>query len=86
MAKQMDIPILGLIENMSYFECPDCGKKHAVFGESHIDDVAAEFGIPVLAKAPIDPSAAQAVDAGRIEYYEAPWIEGAVGTITGTEQ
>jgi len=86
MAKQMDIPILGLIENMSYFVCPDCGKQHSVFGRSRIDEVAAEFGIPVLAKAPIDPSAAEAVDAGRIEYYEAPWIDGAVSKITGEKQ
>lgn len=86
MAKQMDIPILGLVENMSYYVCPDCGKRHSVFGESHIDEVAAEFGLPVLAKAPIDPAAAKAVDAGRIEYYEAPWIEGAVSTITGVKQ
>lgn len=54
MAKKMDIPIIGLIENMSYLECPDCGKRISVFGESHIEDVAKEYGIPVLAQIPID--------------------------------
>ncbi len=71
MAKMMNIPILGIVENMSYVSCPDCGKKIAVFGESHIDETAAQFGIPVLAKLPIDPGAAKACDEGRIEDYEA---------------
>lgn len=83
MAEEMNIPILGIIENMSYFECPDCGKRHAVFGESHIDEVAAKHGIPVLAKAPIDPRNAAAADAGTVEYLEADWIEPAVSMITG---
>ncbi len=59
MAKKMDIPILGLVENMSYLSCPDCGKKIAVFGESHIDQIAKEQGIPVLAKLPIEPKIAE---------------------------
>ena len=50
MAKKMNVPILGLVENMSYLECPDCGKKISVFGESHLDEVAKEYGIPVLAQ------------------------------------
>ena len=83
MAEEMNIPILGIIENMSYFECPDCGKRHAVFGESHIDEVAAKHGIPVLAKAPIDPRNAAAADAGTVEYLEADWIDPAVSLITG---
>ena len=70
MAKMMDIPVLGLVENYSYFQCPDCGKRHAVFGESHIEQVAAELEIPVLAKLPIDTALAAAFDAGKIE--EAP--------------
>lgn len=68
MAKKMDIPILGLVENMSYLECPDCGKRISVFGESHIDEIAREFGLPVLAKLPITPTIAGHVDAGTIEY------------------
>ncbi len=64
MAEMMHVPVLGLVENFSYLECPDCGKKITVFGESHVDEVAAELGIPVFAKLPIDPSKAAAADAG----------------------
>ena len=67
MAEMMNIPVLGLVENYSYFQCPDCGKRHAIFGESHIDAVAAEHGVQVLARLPIDPAVAAAVDAGRVE-------------------
>lgn len=81
MAKKMDIPILGVVENMSYLECPDCGKHIAVFGESHIDEEAAAQNIPVLAKIPIQPSIAQNVDGGRVEYMEMPWFEGAVKAV-----
>lgn len=59
MAKKMNVPILGLVENMSYLECPDCGKKISVFGESHLDEVAKEYGIPVLAQIPIRPAVAE---------------------------
>ena len=67
MANMMHIPVLGFVENYAYLECPDCGKKISVFGESHLDEVAAEFGIPVLARLPINPEIAKLVDAGRIE-------------------
>ena len=76
--KKMDIPILGIVENMSYLECPDCGKRIAVFGESHIDDVAAEYEIPVLAKIPIQPRTAKMVDEGSVEYLEEDWLLEAV--------
>ena len=69
MAEMMNIPILGLVENYSYFQCPDCGKRHAIFGESQIEKVAAGLEVPVLAKLPIDRSLAQAVDEGRVEEY-----------------
>ena len=75
MAKKMNIPIIGLVENMSYLECPDCGKKLSVFGESHIDEVAAELGLTVLAKLPIDPEVAKSVDAGTVEYVEKDWMD-----------
>lgn len=78
MARKMNIPILGVVENMSYLECPDCGKKIAVFGESRIDEVAAEAALPVLAKVPVSPAVAAHVDAGTIEYLEADWMEKAV--------
>ena len=81
MAKKMDMPIIGVVENMSYLQCPDCGKKISVFGESHIDEVAKENGIKVLAQLPIDPKISQVVDAGRVEYLELPWLEGAVEAI-----
>ena len=65
MTKQMNIPVIGVVENMSYFECPDNGKRYNVFGESHIDEVAAAEGIKVLAKLPINPMTAKLVDSGR---------------------
>lgn len=81
MANMMDIPILGVVENMSYVECPDCGKKIAVFGESHIDEVAAEKGLKVLAKLPIDPETASLVDAGKIEDFKRDWLDGAADVV-----
>ena len=67
MAKMMNIPVLGLVENMSYFECPDCGKRHAIFGESKLDEVTKELSVPVLARLPIDPKTAALVDKGAVE-------------------
>ncbi|MCI9642650.1 MAG: Mrp/NBP35 family ATP-binding protein [Eubacterium sp.] len=67
MAKMMNVPVLGLVENMSYFECPDCGKKLEIFGKSAIDETAAELGLPVLAKLPVNPDINRLVDAGKIE-------------------
>ena len=75
MAELMNIPVLGLVENMSYFACPDCGGKHNIFGESHIDDIAATFGIESIAKIPVDPKLAAAVDAGMIEMFEGDWLD-----------
>ena len=67
MANMMNIPVLGFVENYSYLECPDCGKKIHVFGESKLDRVAAEFGLPVLARLPIDPKVAECYDSGLME-------------------
>lgn len=67
MAKMMNIPILGIVENYSYFECPDCGKQHHIYGESHIDEIAKEYGIEHVAKLPINPKLAGACDKGMIE-------------------
>lgn len=74
MANLMDIPVLGLVENYSYFRCPDCGKRHAIFGESHIDDVALSLGLPVLARLPIDPAVAAACDTGKIEDFDPNYL------------
>ena len=81
MAKLMNIPILGIIENMSYFECPDCGKKHSIYGESHIEEIASQYDIPVLAKLPIDPSLAKHCDQGTIELFEGDWLNDAAEKI-----
>lgn len=75
MANMMNVPVLGLIENYSYFRCPDCGKRHFLFGESKIAGVAQEFRLPVLAQLPIDPAVAAAVDAGGIERLETNYLK-----------
>ena len=67
MANMMHIPVLGFVENYSYLECPDCGKKIEVFGKSHLEEVAKSFDLPVLAKLPIDPKVAEAFDNGLME-------------------
>jgi len=78
MAEMMNIPILGLIENMAYIECPDCGKKIRLFGESHIQDIAKKHGLDVLATLPVDSKLAQACDKGMIESFEGDWLNGMV--------
>ena len=71
MANMMNVPVLGLVENMSYLTCPDCGKKIEVFGESKAAKIAAEYGIEAVARMPIDPEVASKADAGKIEEYDA---------------
>jgi Mrp family chromosome partitioning ATPase len=75
MADMMNVPIVGIVENMSYFECPDCGKRHSIFGESHIDDIAEKYGIPHVARLPINPELAKNVDNGLIELFEGDWLD-----------
>ena len=67
MAKMMSVPILGIVENMSFFECPDCGKRYYPFGESKLEETAKEYDLDILARLPIDPRNAQACDEGKIE-------------------
>lgn len=81
MAEMMNIPVLGLVENMSYFKCPDCGKEYPVFGESRLEEVAAEYGVDVLGRLPIDPKLAAACDKGMIELFEGDWLYGAADKI-----
>jgi len=76
MARMMNIPILGLVENYSYFQCPDCGKKHAIFGESKLDQTAKELGLPILARLPIDSTLALACDNGLVEGVAHNYLEG----------
>ena len=75
MAQMMDIPILGLVENMSYFKCPDCGKEISIFGESHVEQIAADNNITNIAKLPINPKIAAACDKGAIELFEGNWLD-----------
>lgn len=74
MAELMKIPVLGIVENMSYFVCPDCGGSHHIFGESHIDTIASEHHLPLLAKLPMDPALSRQMDSGLIELYEGDWM------------
>ena len=75
MANMMDVPVLGIVENMSYFACPECGKRFSVFGESHVDEIAEKYGTRVLAKLPIDPELAKSVDDGRVEFFEGNYLD-----------
>lgn len=75
MANQMNVPIIGLVENMSYLQCPDCGKKINVFGESKIEKVAFDFSIDTFTRLPIAPELASACDNGLIEQIDAGWIQ-----------
>lgn len=77
MAELMNIPVLGLIENMSYAKCPDCGKKIPIFGESHIGDIAATYHVPVLAQMPINPSLAASCDQGTVEDLDCSYLSDA---------
>ena len=81
MAKMMDIPVLGIVENMSYLKCPDCGKEIKVFGESHIESIAEKHSIPAVSKLPIDPKLAAACDGGMIELFEGPWLDNMLSAI-----
>lgn len=75
MAEMMNVPILGLVENMSYFECPDCHKKYQIFGESHVEEIAKEHKIQNLDQLPINPKLAAACDKGMIELFDGDWLE-----------
>ena len=81
MAKMMNVPVLGLVENMSYVKCPDCGREIHVFGESHIDEVAAKYALKVLGKLPMEPKLAAACDKGAIELFEGDWLDAAADLI-----
>ena len=78
MAEMMHVPVLGLVENFSYLKCPDCGKEIKLFGESHIDDVAKELGIPVFGKLPLDPAFAEQADKGAFATMENAYLDAGV--------
>jgi len=75
MAEMMNVPVLGIVENMSYFRCDECEKEHHIFGESHIDEIAAKYGIENIAKLPMDPEIAALCDKGKVEKIDAPWLD-----------
>ena len=81
MAEKMAVPIVGLVENMSYVECPDCGKKLYLFGEGKTAEAAERHGLPLLAQMPIDPKLAALVDAGKIEEFKGDWLEDVVDAL-----
>ena len=81
MANMMHSPVLGFVENYSYLECPDCGRKIEVFGKSHINEIAAKFDLPVLAKLPIDPSVAEAYDNGLMETVSTDAVSGVIDAV-----
>ena len=78
MAQLMNVPVIGIVENMSYFTCPDCGKNHRIFGDSHVGAVAEKYGIREIAELPMNMKIAAACDKGMIELFEGNWLDGMV--------
>ena len=78
MAELMKVPVLGLVENMSYFECPNCGEKHEIFGHSHLQEIADQYHLPVIGRIPMVPQLAASCDAGQIETVDGTWLDEAV--------
>ena len=86
MAEMMHIPVLGFVENYSYLECPDCGKRHEIFGHSHIEEIAKSYGLDVLARIPIEPQLAAKCDAGQIETVADTHMQDAVQKLLDREE
>ena len=85
MADMMHVPVLGFVENYSYLQCPDCGKKINVFGKSHLDAIAQEHGLPILARLPIDPKVAEAYDIGQMETVNTDALAEAIEAVKAAE-
>ena len=81
MASMMKVPVLGFVENYAYLQCPDCGKKINVFGKSHLDEVAAQLDVPILARLPIDPAVAEAFDNGQMETLDTAAVDSVIQKI-----
>ena len=81
MAEMMHIPVLGVVENMAYFKCPDNDKEYKIFGESHLEEIAEKHHMPILAKVPIDPRISAVCDRGIVELFDGNWFESAVKTL-----
>lgn len=86
MAELMKVPVLGLVENMSYFVCPDCGKQHFLFGQSHLEQIAEKYGIPNTARIPLNQKLTAAADAGLMELFEGDWLDKLVQAILALEK
>ena len=86
MASAMNVPILGLVENMSYFQCPDCGRKHEIFGRSHLQEIAEQYKLNVLGRIPMDPVLAAECDAGQIETIETVYLQDAAEQLLKLEK
>lgn len=85
MASVMKVPILGIVENMSYFQCPDCGKQHKIYGESHLEEIAKEYNLDIWGRIPIQPNLAAKCDAGQIETVENGYLQTAVDKLLAGE-
>jgi Mrp family chromosome partitioning ATPase len=85
MANMMKVPVLGFVENYAYLSCPDCGKKINVFGKSHLDEIAAQLNLPVLARLPIDPAVAEAFDNGQMETVLTDGVDAVITAIENQE-
>ena len=81
MANMMDVPILGIVENMSYFECPGCGERHEIFGSSHVEELAKQYGIGTIARLPVATGIPQLCDAGEIEKINGDWLDGMLDVV-----
>ena len=85
MAGLMDIPVLSIVENMSYYKCPDCGKEHEIFGPSHVGEIAARYGIGSFSRLPLSETAAERMDKGTVEEIEVPELNNTINKILGME-
>jgi len=83
MAQMMNVPVLGIVENMSYFQCDECGKRHYIFGKSHLEEIAERNDIQLTARLPMNPALAAACDAGMIEMFDGDWLDGIADAIAG---
>ena len=81
MAQLMNVPVIGIVENMSYFTCPDCGKNHKIFGDGHVSEVAAKYEIGTISEIPINQKIAAACDKGMIELFEGDWLDNLARTL-----
>lgn len=82
MAKALNVPVMGLVENMSYFICPNCNEKHYIFGETKLDALAKEFGISATAQIPMDPHIAELCDEGHVDQVPAPWLKDIIAALS----